>query len=175
MKGRTLQPISISSLETSNWSTGPEWWLNSNDRVILMLHHTRAGLASTGEAERTEGFGLSSVTLLPSQKCLLPYLESHLLWKHHRQRDVSQLTWNNYKHLLLRSWETNTLRAIQAMCEGKCVYVCVWQRERGKLQTISLKRIIYLCLCFLCDTRCDKSKIIQIKAQRFHTLCTLCR
>lgn len=108
MKGRTLQPISMSSLEQANWSRGPEWRLNSNSRVILMLHHTWAGLTSTGEAERTQGFSLSSVTLLQSQKMSPTLSKISLPEETSQTREVGQLTRNNYKHLLLRSWKTNT-------------------------------------------------------------------
>lgn len=109
MKGRTLQPICMSSLETTNWSRGPGWRLNSNSWLYFdaPLHTSRSPF-HRGDRQRTQGFRLSSVTLLRSQKRLPLYLETHFPRRHHSKREVGQLTRNNYKHLLLRSSKTNT-------------------------------------------------------------------
>lgn len=125
MKGRTLQPISMSSLEKANWRRGSEWRLNSKSRVILMLNQTGAGLASTREARRTQDFSLRSFSFLQS---FPPYLKSDFPRRHHRQQEVGQLTWNNYKHLPLKNRKTNTQASKQTIFS-----MCVCVRQTAKL------------------------------------------
>lgn len=120
MKGRAPQPISVSSLEAANWSRGYKWQLNSNRHVIWMLGHEPAGPASTGfHGEKTRH---QLELLCCKTKENVPYVRFYFLTRHHRQQEAGQLTQNNYKHLLLRSWKTNTQTSsketVFSLCEA---------------------------------------------------------
>lgn len=87
-----LQPISMSSLVTANWSRGSEWQLNRDSHIILMLHHRWAGLASTGKAR--ENKTSAWVQLLCCKATTFPSLHEILL-----PEETSQTA---------RSWPINT-------------------------------------------------------------------
>lgn len=97
-KGRLWRPSSVSSLETTNWSRGPEWW---QPGYFDASPHMSWSRFHRGGRENTQ---ISARTVLPSceaKKSL--FMETSQIAK--KKKKVGWETWNNYKHLLLKHWK----------------------------------------------------------------------